>query len=189
MASLADLIRISAGDPMGMATAYADRASQYYSQYKNEIEDIEEINEAIRIAQESANKNKGLYALGGGALDLGLSALANFAFPGMGEVTKRLVQGAIGAATAGAAEKYRQDKYNVTESIEDVKEKFKDTKFEDSLASTLEILEGGLGDAVMGSAMKQGMTAAAMPHNIGNKKADTLFPQIDTTGKSLIDML
>ena len=110
MASLADLIRISAGDPMGMATAYADRASQYYSQYESEVDDIEEINEAIRIAQEAANKNKGLYALGGGALDLGLSSLMNFVLPGMGEVTKRIVQGAIGAASAGAAEKYRQDR-------------------------------------------------------------------------------
>ena len=201
MASLADLIRISAGDPMGMATAYADRASQYYSQYESEVDDIEEINEAIRIAQEAANKNKGLYALGGGALDLGLSSLMNFVLPGMGEVTKRIVQGAIGAASAGAAEKYRQDRYNVTESIEDLKEKFKDTKFEDNLATTLEILEGGLGDAVMGSAMKQGMASAAMPTNLGNTKlgevvgegadAETmnLFSGAGSVGESLVDML
>ena len=184
MASLKDLLTISAGDPFSKVERGQEEAQAYLGQYKQEKKIIEEINKAIKEAQRKAKKGKGLFGLGGSLLGGLLGILGNVAFPGMGIAGQRLLQGAMGGLASGAAEKYRQEKYDVTGELKELKKKYKGRKQEKALEGTIGNLQKGLKDSIKSGALMSALFSAATPTNIGKGKVDKLWqkPTADLPG-------
>ena len=162
-----DLITLLAGDPMAKVEQGQEYAKANLAQYKHQKEIVEEINAALKAAEKKSKKKKGLYGLGGSLLGGLLGVGANMLFPGMGVLGQRAVQGILGGLASGAAEKYRQDKYDVTKELEDVKKKFKGRKQENKIGETIESLEDSLEDSMKTAATVSAIMSAAMPTNIG----------------------
>ena len=144
MASLQELLTIQAGDPLSKVERGEEESSAYFSQYERRKDAIEEINEAIKNAQEAASKKKGLFGAGGSLLGTLMAIGMNMALPGMGAVGQRLLQGAMSGLASGAAEKHRQDKYNPLAQLKALQEKYKGKKEGKQLEGTIESLESGL---------------------------------------------
>ena len=156
MSTIYDLANIEAGDPIGVASEGAKEAEIALNRYLSEKEKIEEINEAIEDAQSKANKNKLGYQLGGTLLSSLLT----------GGIANPWLSGLITAGITGGVEKYRQDRVDATKKLEELKEKYKDSKLGESIEDTI-----GVFDAVDEESITNSL--------LSNVLSNVLFPMVE----------
>lgn len=136
MASIYDIARIQAGDPMARAAMNADTARTELNKYRHQAEIIEEYNKAMKKAEEASKKGS-LFGLGGSLLGNLLSSGANFLLPGAGAILGPLAAG-IGA---GVAEKARQDKYDASGDLRKLQKRLKGRKIAEDIGDTADLIE------------------------------------------------
>ena len=107
MASVYDIAKIAAGDPMFQQRGASREAAANIEQYKHQKDIIEEINKAMKEAEKKAKKGKGKFGMLG-SLAGGLLGLTGIGAPGAA-----LLSGLL----SGGAEKLRQKKYDQTPKI------------------------------------------------------------------------
>jgi len=158
MASIYDIARLQSGDPMGQVNLNADMALAELNKYKREADMVREYNKALKEAEKKAKKGK-LSGLGGSILGGLLSAGSNFLFPGAQTILGPLMSG-IGA---GVAEKYRQEKYDATGELKDLKEKYKGRAIADDIGDTIEAFEESQDSALTNAFITNLAMEALMP--------------------------
>ena len=154
MASVYDIARIAAGDPMEQQRGASREAAANIEQYKHQKDIIEEINKAMKEAEKKAKKGKGKFGMLG-SLAGGLLGL----IPGVGAPGAALLSGLL----SGGAEKLRQKKYDPVGALEAVQKKYKGRKEAKQLDPVIEELEAGLDKAFTTDALISGAKSLAIP--------------------------
>ena len=171
MSTIYDLANIQSGDARGRQELAFDAAQTQLAQYKKEKKIIEDMNEAMKKAEEAASKNKKKWGLGGSVLG-GLLGL----IPGVGWAGAA----ALSALSAGAAEKLRQKEYDPTQALEDLKARYKGrTDVETSMDEGITNLDAALDQMVTSDAMTAGITSGLL----GGMRFDKV-PGVTDTAKT-----
>ena len=144
MASIYDIARIAGGDVESQVAGKGQEAKANLAQFKHQKEIIENINKAMKEAEEKAKKGKKKFGLGGSLLG-GLLGM----IPGVGTLGAMALSG----LASGGAEKLRQKKYDPTKSLREAEKKYAGRKQEGSITSAREGLQEGLDKAVTSDAM------------------------------------
>ena len=169
MASIYDIARIKAGDPMGLASEGAREASSALERYKNQKEKIDEINRAIEEAKRKASKNKLGYGLLGSLIGAGLGGLTGgIPTPWL----QKLASGAVSALASGGAEKYRQDRLGATDKLKALEKKHKGTRLAKDIRGTRKVFEKAQDEMLQGDIMSNVMADLIAPVKEGFKLTD-----------------
>tara|TARA_R100000234_G_scaffold46804_1_gene27944 strand:+ start:831 stop:1775 length:945 start_codon:yes stop_codon:yes gene_type:complete len=165
MANIYDIAKISAGDPQARVADRAKEASALLEQYKHQKEIIDEINAAIKDAENKAKKGKFGASVLGGLLGMGLTA-------GLAGPLGATLAGGLGAgAGAGIAEKFRQKKYAPTKKLKELEKKLKGRKQYKDVAETRKSFQKGLDQMVLGDVMSSALLGAITPGGIKKEEA------------------
>jgi hypothetical protein len=168
MASIYDLARITAGDPMSQVKEGSREAAALLAQYQHQKEIIDEINKEIKAAEKKASKNKFGWGLGGsilgGLLGAGLTGLTGGV--GAPAILAKLApyMSTLGAGLgSGIMEKQRQDYVGATRGLKNLEKKLKGRKQLEDVEGVREGIEGGLDQMVMQDALNAMTMDMIMP--------------------------